>query len=140
MAVCATICGADNWEEIAEFGESKREWFATFLELENGIPSHDTFRRVFILLDNIELKTLFVDWIGAAISLSKGTLVQYRRQEFVRQQRADKRQESVKCGQCVGIGAIRGVRRSAVRGEIKRDDGDSRTIENLRFGRLHRGQ
>ena len=75
MAVCATICGADNWEEIAEFGESKREWFATFLELENGIPSHDTFRRVFILLDNIELKTLFVDWIGAAISLSKGTLV-----------------------------------------------------------------
>ena len=75
MAVCATICGADNWEEIAEFGESKREWFATFLELENGIPSHDTFRRVFILLDNIELKTLFVEWIGAAISLSKGTLV-----------------------------------------------------------------
>jgi len=75
MAVCATICGADNWEEIAEFGESKREWFATFLELENGIPSHDTFRRVFILLDNIELKTLFVDWISSAISLSKGTLV-----------------------------------------------------------------
>ncbi len=75
MAVCATICGADNWEEIAEFGESKREWFASFLELENGIPSHDTFRRVFILLDNIELKSLFVEWIGAAISLRKGTLV-----------------------------------------------------------------
>jgi predicted transposase YbfD/YdcC len=75
MAVCATICGADNWEEIAEFGESKREWFATFLELENGIPSHDTFRRVFILLDNIELKSLFVEWISSAISLSKGTLV-----------------------------------------------------------------
>ena len=75
MAVCATICGADNWEEIAEFGESKREWFASFLELENGIPSHDTFRRVFILLDNIELKSLFVEWISSAISLSKGTLV-----------------------------------------------------------------
>lgn len=75
MAVCATICGADNWEEIAEFGESKREWLATFLELENGIPSHDTFRRVFILLDNIALKSLFVEWISSAISLSKGTLV-----------------------------------------------------------------
>jgi len=61
--------------EIAEFGESKREWFASFLELENGIPSHDTFRRVFILLDNIELKTLFVEWMSAAVSLSKGTLV-----------------------------------------------------------------
>ena len=75
IAVCATICGADNWEEIAEFGESKREWFAGFLELENGIASHDTFRRVFILLDNIALKSLFVEWISSAISLSKGTLV-----------------------------------------------------------------
>ena len=75
IAVCATICGADNWEDIAEFGESKREWFATFLELENGIPSHDTFRRVFILLDNIELKTLFVEWLSATVSLSRGSLV-----------------------------------------------------------------
>ena len=75
IAVCATICGADNWEDIAEFGESKREWFATFLELENGIPSHDTFRRVFILLDNIELKTLFVEWLSSAVSLSRGSLV-----------------------------------------------------------------
>ena len=75
IAVCATICGADNWEEMAEFGESKRELFATFLELENGIPAHDTFRRVFILLDNIELKTLFAEWISSAVSLSKGSLV-----------------------------------------------------------------
>ena len=75
IAVCGTICGANNWEEIADFGESKREWFATFLELENGIPSHDTFRRVFILLDNVELKTLFGDWISSAVELSKGALV-----------------------------------------------------------------
>ncbi len=75
IAVCATICGADNWEDIAEFGESKREWFAGFLELENGIPSHDTFRRVFILLDNIELKTLFAEWLSSSINLSKGSLV-----------------------------------------------------------------
>ena len=75
IAVCATICGADNWEDIAEFGAAKREWLASFLELENGIASHDTFRRVFILLDTIELKTLFVDWISAAVSLSKGALV-----------------------------------------------------------------
>jgi predicted transposase YbfD/YdcC len=75
MAVCGTICGADNWEEIAEFGESKREWFSTFLELENGIPSHDTFRRVFILLDNVELKSLFIDWINSTVKLSRGSLV-----------------------------------------------------------------
>jgi DDE_Tnp_1-associated len=75
IAVCGTICGADNWEDIAEFGESKQEWFASFLELQNGIPSHDTFRRVFILLDNIELKTLFVDWIKSVVTLSEGSLV-----------------------------------------------------------------
>jgi predicted transposase YbfD/YdcC len=75
IAVCATICGADDWEDIEEFGVAKQEWLGTFLELENGIPSHDTFRRVFILLDNIELKTLFIDWIRSAVSLSQGTLV-----------------------------------------------------------------
>jgi predicted transposase YbfD/YdcC len=75
IAVCGTICGADNWEDIAEFGESKQEWFASFLELQNGIPSHDTFRRVFILLDNIELKTLFTEWISSVVSLSEGSLV-----------------------------------------------------------------
>ncbi len=60
ISICAVICGVDHWTEMEEFGEAKQEWFASFLELENGIPSHDTFRRVFILLDNIELKEVFV--------------------------------------------------------------------------------
>lgn len=75
ISICAVICGVEHWTEMEEFGEAKQEWFAEFLELENGIPSHDTFRRVFILLDNIKLKEIFIDWIGAAISLSKGALV-----------------------------------------------------------------
>jgi predicted transposase YbfD/YdcC len=75
ISICAVICGAEHWTEIEEFGEAKQEWFAGFLELENGIPSHDTFRRVFILMDNIELKELFVEWISSAVSLSKGSLV-----------------------------------------------------------------
>jgi predicted transposase YbfD/YdcC len=75
ISICAVICGAEHWTEIEEFGEAKREWFSTFLELENGIPSHDTFRRVFTLLDTIRLKELFIDWISSAVSLSKGSLV-----------------------------------------------------------------
>jgi len=75
ITICGVICGAEHWNEIEEFGEAKQEWFATFLELENGIPSHDTFRRVFILLDNIELKEVFVEWINSAVSLSRGSLV-----------------------------------------------------------------
>lgn len=75
IAICAVLCGAEHWTEMEEYGEAKREWLATFLELKHGIPSHDTFRRVFILLDAIALKSVFVDWISAAVSLSKGTLV-----------------------------------------------------------------
>jgi hypothetical protein len=51
IAICAAICGALNWVEIEDFGKAKKEWFSTFLNLKHGIPSHDTFRRVFILLD-----------------------------------------------------------------------------------------
>lgn len=75
IALCASICGAEGWEDIEEFGKSKREWFATFLELANGIPSHDTFRRVFLLLDAEALKGSYLEWIRSAVSLSNGQLV-----------------------------------------------------------------
>ncbi len=75
IAICAVLCGAEHWTEMEEYGEAKQEWLATFLELKHGIPSHDSFRRVFILLDPVELKEIFVDWISAAMSLSQGTLV-----------------------------------------------------------------
>jgi hypothetical protein len=51
IALCAVICGAESWDDIAEFGEVKQDWFATFLEVPNGIPSHDTFHRVFAALN-----------------------------------------------------------------------------------------
>ena len=44
ISICATICGAEHWTEFEEFGEAKQEWFASFLSLENGIPSPDTSR------------------------------------------------------------------------------------------------
>jgi len=75
ISICAVICRAEHWTEMEEFGKAKRECFASFLELENGIASHDTFRRVLILLESSQLKALYVEWIGAAVSLSKGALV-----------------------------------------------------------------
>ncbi len=75
ISICATISGAEHWTEMEEFGTAKQEWFAEFLELRNGIPSHDTFRRVFILLDNMELKEIFLQWISSAVNVSKGVLV-----------------------------------------------------------------
>ena len=51
IAICATIANADSWEDIAAFGESKQTWLAKWLALPNGIPSPDTFQRVFAQLD-----------------------------------------------------------------------------------------
>ena len=47
IAICAAICGADDWVAVEQFGQAKQEWFATFLALPNGIPSHGAFWRVF---------------------------------------------------------------------------------------------
>lgn len=53
IAISGVICGAEGWNEIAEFGEAKQDWLKTFLQLPNGIPSHDTFNRLFSALDPI---------------------------------------------------------------------------------------
>ena len=50
IAVCAIICGADGWTGVARWGEAKKPWLATFLDLPFRIPSHDTFRRIFSIL------------------------------------------------------------------------------------------
>ena len=65
IAICAAICGATNWIEIEDFGHAKYDWFSQFLNLEHGIPSHDTFRRVFILLDPEEFREAFINWVKA---------------------------------------------------------------------------
>ena len=65
MAICAVLCGADSWLEIAEYAESKTDWLQTFLTLPGGVPSHDTFRRVFCLLDPPAFQACFSDWITA---------------------------------------------------------------------------
>jgi predicted transposase YbfD/YdcC len=75
IAICGVICGAESWEEIAEFGRAKREWFSRFLELPGGIASHDTFRRVFLLLKTEEFERTFLEWVHSAVALSKGAVV-----------------------------------------------------------------
>jgi predicted transposase YbfD/YdcC len=65
IAICAVVAGADSWDDIEDFGEVKHDWLSTFLDLPNGIPSHDTFRRVFERLDPEEFQEGFLGWIGA---------------------------------------------------------------------------
>jgi len=72
IAICAVICGADGWAEVAEFGNSKQAWFKTFLDLPGGIPSHDTFGRVFARLDPDAFERRFVAWTSALPSTTGG--------------------------------------------------------------------
>jgi predicted transposase YbfD/YdcC len=75
IAVLATICAAESYPEIAEFGEDKEDWLKTFLALSNGIPSHDTFRRVLQLLQPAELEQAFREWAAGMTQLSLGEIV-----------------------------------------------------------------
>src|SRR6185436_20132520 len=62
IAVCAVIACAESWEDIELYGRSKQAWLKTFLALPNGIPSHDTFRRVFMLIDPDAFEGCFTRW------------------------------------------------------------------------------
>lgn len=75
IAICAIICGAESWVDIELYGQSKQEWFATFLSLPNGIPSHDTFARVFAQLDPEQMQHCFLSWIEALSQLTAGEIV-----------------------------------------------------------------
>jgi predicted transposase YbfD/YdcC len=75
IAICAIICGADSWVQVALFGRCKRKWFKTFLELPNGIPSHDTFGRVFAKLDPAAFEACFVKWINGLAESTVGRLI-----------------------------------------------------------------
>jgi hypothetical protein len=75
IAILGVICGADNWVDIAGYGKAKREWLGTFLELKNGIPSHDTFGRVFLWLDAEQFQAQFVAWTQDICQLTAGQVV-----------------------------------------------------------------
>ena len=62
ISICSSMCGMTGWEEFEAFGKEKKKWFKTFLELPNGIPTHDTFRRVFQRLEPKQLQNALTEW------------------------------------------------------------------------------
>ena len=75
IAICAVICGAETWVDIENFGKARLEWFKKFLELPNGVPSHDTFGRVFGLLKAEAFEACFFDWVQAVNQVTRGQVI-----------------------------------------------------------------
>lgn len=69
IALCAVMAGAESWDDIALFGQTKADWLGQFLALPNGIPSHDTFNRVFAALDPEQFRAGFQSWVQAVVEV-----------------------------------------------------------------------
>lgn len=74
LAICGVLCGAEGWAEIEEFGKAKEAFFTELLALPNGIPSHDTFGRVFALIDPKQFEASFVQWVQGISKTVKGVV------------------------------------------------------------------
>jgi predicted transposase YbfD/YdcC len=75
IALCGTIAGADDWEEIVQFARDRREWLSRLLDLSSGIPSHDTFGRVFAALDPVAFQKCLLAWVQHLHELTQGQVI-----------------------------------------------------------------
>ena len=75
IAICAVVCGADDFVSIADYGNKKRKWLSQFLDLSAGIPSHDRFNAIFAALKPAEFEKCLLSWITALHEISDGQLV-----------------------------------------------------------------
>jgi predicted transposase YbfD/YdcC len=75
IGICAVICGVDSWVLMEAYGKMKQEWLKQFLELPNGIPSHDTFARVFARIDPLQFQNSFLSWIKSINKITEGEVI-----------------------------------------------------------------
>lgn len=75
IALCAVIAGAESWTDVESFGKSKQIWLSQFLELKNGIPSHDTFGRVFAHMGPEQFQACFLSWVQAVFEVTNGQVI-----------------------------------------------------------------
>jgi predicted transposase YbfD/YdcC len=77
ISICAVVCGADGWEDIELYGITRKKWLKEFLELPNGIPSHDTFARVFSQINPEEFNKSFLSWVKGICKITAGEIIAF---------------------------------------------------------------
>lgn len=95
IAILAVICGADGWLDVERYGKAKKDWLSTFLNLEKGIPSHDTFGRVFRWLDEDAFQSRFVRWTASICQRTDGEVIAMDGKKLRRSQERRKGRDGV---------------------------------------------
>ena len=75
LTIAVVICGCGDWNEIELFGKSKKDWLSQYLELPNGIPSHDTINRLFAAMNPQSLQECFLNWIQEVAQITDGRII-----------------------------------------------------------------
>jgi len=136
LAICGVLCGADGWVEIEEFGNAKKAFFTDLLDLPNGIPSHDTFGRVFALIDPKQFEASFIQWVQGISQTVQGVIaIDGKTLRRSHNQAAGKK--SAASGQCLGGRKSSGVGSARDGREIQRDYRHPAALKATGAGRLH---
>lgn len=75
ITICAVICGSSGWEDIETFAKERKEWLSQYLTLPYGVPSHDTFRRIFTRINPEELQNCFRRWVRAVFRFTRKQVI-----------------------------------------------------------------
>ena len=130
IAICAVICGADDFVSIAEFGRKKRKWLSQFLDLRSGIPSHDRFNAILGAIKPAEFEACLLSWITALARNHRRAGRGHRRQDASPQLRRRQQQVGHSHGQRLGHRQSDQPGASGRRREEQRDHGHPETAEN----------
>src|SRR3954452_3826880 len=138
IAVCAVIACAESWDDIALYGRNKLSWLRSFLSLANGIPSHDTFRRVFMLIDPDAFEACFSAWAQSFAEAFDREVVAIDGKTLRRSLRPRPGAGAAASGQCLGQRAGAGARPARGRRQIERDHRDPGTARDAGAEEQHR--
>ncbi len=135
IAICGVICGAEGWVEIEEFGKAKEMWLKELLELPNGIPSHDTFGRVFARLDPKQFEASFFAWVQSLHERITGVIaIDGKTLRRSHDQAMGKKALHI---ERLGSRTSLGVGSDSHRREIQRDRRDPEAFAATSLGRMH---